>query len=118
MGTKGIGVREPRTDRWILSCHDGERALPPPRDAATTPTVQEHADLIASIRAGEPIVEIEEVAKSSLTAVMGRFAAYSGKEVTWDFTTKSKLDLMPPKFSLEASLPKNPVPVPGKYPLV
>lgn len=57
---------------------------------------QEHKDLVDSIRAGKPIVELKTTAASSLTAVMGRLAAYTGQRVDWDFvTTKSKLDLFP-----------------------
>ena len=41
--------------------------------------VQEHTDLIASIRAGKPLNELKQVAESSLTAVMGRM---SGDELS------------------------------------
>ncbi len=53
----------------------------------------EHKELIDSIRAGEPIVEIEQTADSSLTAVMGRLAAYSGQEVTFEQAKTMDLDL-------------------------
>jgi predicted dehydrogenase len=67
---------------------------------------QEHKDLIDSIRAGKPIVELKQTADSSLTAVMGRIAAYTGKKVTWDFlTTKSTLDLFPSELTWDGSLP-------------
>ena len=45
--------------------------------------VQEHIDLVTAIRTGNQIVEAEETAKSVLTAIMGREAAYTGKKVTW-----------------------------------
>ena len=48
------------------------------------PYVQEHIDLVAAIRTGNQIVEAEETAKSNLTAIMGRQAAYTGKKVTWE----------------------------------
>ena len=48
------------------------------------PYVQEHIDLVAAIRTGNQIVEAEETAKSVLTAIMGRQAAYTGKKVTWE----------------------------------
>jgi myo-inositol 2-dehydrogenase/D-chiro-inositol 1-dehydrogenase len=48
------------------------------------PYVQEHIDLVAAIRNGNQIVEAEETAKSVLTAIMGREAAYTGKKVTWE----------------------------------
>lgn len=67
---------------------------------------QEHKDLVDSIRAGKPIVELKQTADSSLTAVMGRLAAYTGKKVTWDFVTnESKLDLWPGDFKWDGSLP-------------
>ncbi|MFY9255457.1 MAG: Gfo/Idh/MocA family oxidoreductase [Fuerstiella sp.] len=80
---------------------------------------QEHKDLIDSIRAGKPIVELKQTADSSLTAVMGRMAAYTGQEVTWDFVTKeSTLDLFPKGLTWESSLPASPFAVPGSTKLV
>jgi predicted dehydrogenase len=80
---------------------------------------QEHKDLVDSIRAGKPIVELKETAKSSLTAVMGRMAAYSGQEVTWDFVTeKSELDLFPKDLTMESELPEAAHAIPGQYKLV
>jgi predicted dehydrogenase len=60
-----------------------------PRDAddkpmENDPYVQEHIDLVAAIRTGNQIVEAEETAKSNLTAIMGRQAAYTGTKVTWE----------------------------------
>jgi myo-inositol 2-dehydrogenase/D-chiro-inositol 1-dehydrogenase len=57
--------------------------------------VQEHTDLIASIRAGKPLNELVQVAESSLTAIMGRMTAYSGKTLTWDQALNSPESLMP-----------------------
>ncbi len=53
--------------------------------------VQEHTDLVESIRAGTPLNEAEQVAHTTLTAIMGREAAYTGREVTWDEMMKSDL---------------------------
>ncbi len=47
--------------------------------------VQEHADLVASIRGGKPLNEGDQIANSSLMAIMGRMSAYTGQEVTWEF---------------------------------
>jgi hypothetical protein len=75
---------------------------------------QEHKDLVDSIRAGKPIVELKQTADSSLTAVMGRIAAYTGKKVTWDFlTTKSTLDLFPSDLKWDGSLPQPSYAKPG-----
>ena len=58
----------------------------------TDPYVQEHDDLFASIRAGKPINEGRRIAESTLTAIMGRMATYTGQAVTWDQALNSKLD--------------------------
>ncbi len=59
------------------------------------PYVQEHIDLVAAIRTGNQIVEAEETAKSVLTAIMGRQAAYTGKKVTWEEMMGSDLKIGP-----------------------
>jgi myo-inositol 2-dehydrogenase/D-chiro-inositol 1-dehydrogenase len=74
--------------------------------------VQEHADLIASIRAGKPLNETEHVAHSTLTAIMGREAAYTGNVVQWDDLLKSDLDLSPEKYEFGPNTAR-PVPKPG-----
>jgi myo-inositol 2-dehydrogenase/D-chiro-inositol 1-dehydrogenase len=80
---------------------------------------QEHKDLVDSILAGKPIVELKQTADSSLAAVLGRVAAYTGQKVTWDFLAKqSKLDLFPPNLAWDGSLPKPQHAVPGKTKLV
>ena len=80
---------------------------------------QEHKDLVDSIRAGKPIVELAETADSSLTAVMGRLAAYTGQRVDWKFVTQqSTLDLFPDKLSLDGSLPIASYAVPGVTKLI
>ncbi len=61
------------------------------------PYVQEHTDLIASIRAGKPINELKNVAESTLTAIMGRMSAYTGKVVTWEQALSSQESLVPAK---------------------
>jgi hypothetical protein len=79
----------------------------------TNPYVQEHVDLIASIRAGQPLNEGRQVAESTLTAIMGREAAYTGQVITWDELLNAELNLMPPRLAL-GPLPVSPVAMPGK----
>ena len=80
---------------------------------------QEHKDLIDSIRNGNPIVELKETADSSMTAVLGRMAAYTGQEVSWDFATKeSSLDLFPKDFDFNGPRPASKHAVPGQTKLV
>jgi myo-inositol 2-dehydrogenase/D-chiro-inositol 1-dehydrogenase len=81
------------------------------------PYMQEHADFIAAIRAGKPYNELKTVAESTLTAIMGRMSAYTGKIVTWDQALNSKEQLVPANLTL-GPLPTPPVPVPGQTPLI
>jgi myo-inositol 2-dehydrogenase/D-chiro-inositol 1-dehydrogenase len=76
---------------------------------------QEHKALIDSIRAGKPIVELRQMADSSLVGVLGRLAAYTGQKVTWKFAAEeSKLDLFPKDLTWQSSLPSPGFAVPGK----
>ena len=75
---------------------------------------QEHKDLVDSIREGKPIVELQQTAESSLTAVMGRMAAYTGQRVTWDFVTdESTLDLFPKDLAWDGQRPAPQFAIPG-----
>ena len=81
------------------------------------PYVQEHIDMVASIRAGKPLNELVQVAESTLTAIMGRMSAYTGKAVTWEQAMESKLDTMP-KELIFGPLPTPPVAMPGVTELI
>ena len=83
----------------------------------TNPYVQEHTDLVASLRAGKPLNELKQVAESTLTAIMGREAAYTGQEITWDQILNAQLDLTPPKIAL-GPLEVPAVAMPGRTKLV
>ncbi len=78
----------------------------------TDPYVQEHTDLIASIRAGKPINELKQVAESTLTAILGRTSAYTGKVVTWDEVLNAQETTVPATLTW-GDLPVPPVPMPG-----
>jgi myo-inositol 2-dehydrogenase/D-chiro-inositol 1-dehydrogenase len=54
---------------------------------------QEQNDFFASIRAGQTPNETEYAAYSTLTAIMGRMASYSGKVITWNQALSSNLSL-------------------------
>jgi hypothetical protein len=83
------------------------------------PYVQEHADLIASIREGRPLNEGKRIAESTMTAIMGRMSAYTGRALKWDWAMNaSKLDLSPPEYSFDIELGVRPVAVPGKTQLI
>ncbi|MES2692110.1 MAG: Gfo/Idh/MocA family oxidoreductase [Verrucomicrobiota bacterium] len=86
--------------------------------ANPNPMVEEHKNLIASIRANSPINEGERVALSTLTAIGGRMSAYTGREISWNWLLNaSKLDIFPKEIAAGAGVfPK--VPLPGSMELV
>ncbi|HWP99014.1 MAG TPA: Gfo/Idh/MocA family oxidoreductase [Vicinamibacterales bacterium] len=77
------------------------------------PYVQEHTDLIESIRAGRPLNELRTVAESTMTAIMGRMSAYTGQVVTWDEALASPENLMPERLEF-GPMPVPPVAMPGQ----
>ena len=77
----------------------------------------EHEEIIKSIRDGNPVNEARQIAESSLTAIMGREAAYSGREITWDALMESNQDFSLAKYEF-GDMPLPPVPMPGKYKFV
>jgi predicted dehydrogenase len=81
------------------------------------PYVQEHVDLVRSIREGKPTNEGRAVAHSTLTAIMGRMAAYTGKKVTWEQALNSALDLSRPVDGF-GPMPVDAVATPGQTPLI
>jgi predicted dehydrogenase len=88
-------------------------------EGTTNPYVQEHVHLIQSIRGeGPKLNEARRIAESTLTAIMGRMACYTGQPVSFDFALKeSKLDLSPASYAF-GPLPPTPVAIPGKTKLI
>jgi predicted dehydrogenase len=83
-----------------------------------SPVIKQHADQIAAIRQGTPLNEGKRIAESTMTCIMGRMSAYTGRALKWDWVMKaSKLDLSPPRHEF-GDLPMRPVAVPGQTPLV
>ncbi len=73
---------------------------------------QEHIDFIAALRRGETPNDTRFLCESTLTAIMGRESAYTGKNVTWDEMANSNLLLTPPDIAAwEGTI--RPVPKPG-----
>ena len=75
---------------------------------------QEHIDLVTAIRTNQPINEAENMAKSTLMAILGRASAYTGGDITWDEIFQSPLRLGPAEYSMgDYKLPATP-PVAGR----
>ncbi len=76
--------------------------------------VQEHVDLIKAIRSGNPINEGRQVSESTMSAIMGRTAAYTGMEITWEQMLNSQDNLFPDLSDPKAPIPVRPPAVPGQ----
>lgn len=79
------------------------------------PYVQEHINLIASIREGEGLNEAATVAKSTLVGIMGRTAGYEQREVTWDEIYNSSQSFTPAEFAM-GDHPIRPAQIPSGEP--
>ena len=78
----------------------------------------EHDELFASIREGNPINDGDRMVTSCLMGLMGRMAAYTGREVTWDDVMNSQEKLVPDQLDWDMELPVRPVARPGRTPLI
>ena len=79
--------------------------------------MQEHTDLIKSIRDGKPLNEGKRIADSTLCAVMGRESAYSRLRFqrSW-FLGRCTLNLLPAEdLKLSDDKPVPAVAIPGQY---
>ena len=83
----------------------------PSKSKMVDPYLQEHIDLVTAIRTGKPINEAENTAISTMTAIMGRISAYTGKETTYEEMMNSDLKLGPKVFVL------GPVDIPKEVPI-
>lgn len=106
--------------------HDGEPVweYPHPDEddsdqtwAVNNPSVQEHVELVTAIRTGNYLNDSDEQIKSTLMTIMGRMAAYTGREITWDEILNSDLRLGPEtyEFGPVEGIPEEP-PVVGNAP--
>lgn len=74
---------------------------------------REHDVLFASIRKHQPVNDGHRMATSTLLAMMGRMAAYTGQEITWDQAMNSQEKLFPDHLEWNGSLPVAPLAQPG-----
>lgn len=121
-GAKGVTnlrntiLSHDRDVRWQYEYPDNVQQVPwgaGTGDVAVSPYVQEHIDMITNIRRNDTLVEAVEAAESTLTAIMGRISAYTGKEITWEEMMNSTLKLGPEEYAWgDVNIEKS-VPVPG-----
>jgi hypothetical protein len=112
MGAKGFG-KIPGWSAPFIRAQENWRYNPSKTDAPPDMYQQEHNELFASIRAGAAHNDGEWMAHSTLLALMGRMAAYTGQEVTWEDALNSKDQLVPEKLDWNMKLPIAPMAIPG-----
>lgn len=95
-GTKGVS-----DPHHVLRPKDGQMWRF--RDKEIDPYVQEHIDLINAIVKGTELNEGKQVTDSTLTAIMGREASYSGAGVTWDEVLNAKFAYGPEQLYQDCS---------------
>jgi myo-inositol 2-dehydrogenase/D-chiro-inositol 1-dehydrogenase len=120
-GTKGradMADGRPKGQGWIIT---GENPWRFPDAQPRGPYYLEHDDLLDAIRNGKPYNEAEYGAHSTMTAILGRMATYSGKVLEWDKALNSKIDYFPKELAWDADTGVKPGadgwyphPVPGK----
>jgi hypothetical protein len=74
----------------------------------------EHDEFFASIRSSQPINNGEYMSKSTLMAIQGRMAAYTGQQIGWEQALNSKEDLTPSGYDWNLAIELPPVAKPGE----
>jgi hypothetical protein len=83
-------------------------------DKPTDMYQNEHDAFFASIRSGKPINDGVRMAYSTLLALMGRMAAYTGQEITWEQAMNSEETLVPKEINWNTPVSVPPVSMPGQ----
>jgi predicted dehydrogenase len=73
----------------------------------------EHNEWLSSIRAGRPINDATRMAHTTLVAILGRMAAYTGQEVAWQEALQSRQQLMPERVDWNTKIQQPSTAVPG-----
>ena len=102
VGTKG----SIKADAAIILDAKGKPLFQFDKQGENNPYQNEHDELFAAIAKGEyKFADAEIGAKSTLTAIMGRMATYSGQMLEWDKIVASNLNLQPKKYDWDATPP-------------
>jgi len=111
MGTKGLGVIGGRRSPGEITGEKNWRYAGPP-----TPDMYqiEHNELYAGIRSGNPINNGDRMCTSTMMALMGRMAAYTGAEITWEQALNSQERLVLENLTWDMKLPIAPMAIPGR----
>jgi predicted dehydrogenase len=107
MGAKGLASIRQRALRidtdhpWIY------------RGESTDAQQVQHNEWFASIRHGQPLNQGDYMTRSTLMAIMGRMATYTGQAISWDQAMQSQEDLSPDRYHWSATPPPSQIAIPG-----
>lgn len=73
----------------------------------------EHDEMFAALRSGKRIDNGDYMCRSTLMALMGRMAAYTGQRITWEQAWTSQEVLMPDRLAFDEAPPKSEIARPG-----
>lgn len=93
IGEKSWNWRKPRTPRSMYDL--------------------EHEEFFAAIRSGDRKDDAEWIGHSTVMAILGRTACYSGKRITWDAMWNAEQKLVPDHIDINGKLPIRPLRIPG-----
>jgi hypothetical protein len=74
---------------------------------------REHDLLFAAIRKNQPMNDGKRLATSTMLAIMGRMAAYTGQQLTWEQAMNSQDKLVPENLDWKGTLEVRPRAEPG-----
>ena len=62
----------------------GQEPYEIPKDSGISPYAIQHGTLVRAIRGGDYVNHLPYTAKATMAAILGKMAAYSGQQLTWD----------------------------------
>lgn len=113
-GTRGVASVISKT-RGSIKLHDSSETLWKGQESGNSYQI-EHDRLFHAIRNDQPFNEAVSGANSTMSAILGRMAAYSGRELTWEEALGSDTQLTTDALSWDAPAPLQPQPS-GDYPI-
>lgn len=108
IGTKGVC----EVEKGVVRDHNG-KTLWRYEGPKNVMHQEEQNELFASIRAGEPINNGDYMCKSTMLAILGRMASYTGKKISWEQAMNSEENFTPATYDWDAELDVPPIAIPG-----
>jgi predicted dehydrogenase len=105
VGTKGRII----CDKGLIQDYKGKTLYQFDKKQENNPYQTEHDELFAAVAKGEfKFWDAERAAHTTLTAIIGRMATYSGQIIPWDKALHSGINLQPQTYSFDANPPVMP----------